>query len=117
MGMATGITQCCKGMPSTWHPLAARLCVSVSYSETHLALLLPPPTPHPHPTPPAGGAKVLEGIGKGLRLRQEHLDPSYAVLRDYGNVSSSSTWYTLAHVETVTGVKKGDKVMQVGWAR
>jgi 3-oxoacyl-[acyl-carrier-protein] synthase III len=64
---------------------------------------------------------VLEGIGKGLKLRPEHLAPSLAVLHDYGNVSSSSTWYTLAHVETLGGVKKGEKVMQVrgarGWCR
>ncbi len=60
---------------------------------------------------------MLDGIGKGLRLRPEHLAPSYAVLRDYGNVSSSSTWYTLAHVETLGGVKKGDRIMQVGGGR
>ncbi|KAJ9510130.1 hypothetical protein QJQ45_015609, partial [Haematococcus lacustris] len=62
----------------------------------------------------AGGAKVLDGLGKALQLDEHDLEPSRAVLRDYGNVSSSTTWYTLSYVETVRGVKKGDKVMQVG---
>ncbi|KAL6765115.1 FAE1/Type III polyketide synthase-like protein-domain-containing protein, partial [Haematococcus lacustris] len=62
----------------------------------------------------AGGAKVLEGLGKALLLSEHDLEPSRAVLRDYGNVSSSTTWYTLSYVETVRGVNKGDKVMQVG---
>lgn len=62
----------------------------------------------------AGGAKVLDGIGKALRLSEEYLQPSRAVLRDYGNVSSSTTWYSLAWVESHRGVKKGDKIMQVG---
>ncbi|GFH15278.1 3-ketoacyl-CoA synthase [Haematococcus lacustris] len=57
---------------------------------------------------------VLDGLGKALQLDEHDLEPSRAVLRDYGNVSSSTTWYTLSYVETVRGVKKGDKVMQVG---
>lgn len=36
------------------------------------------------------------------------------MLHDYGNVSSSTTWYTLGYVESVRGVKRGDKVLQVG---
>jgi 3-ketoacyl-CoA synthase len=62
----------------------------------------------------AGGAKVLDGIGRELQLSEHDLEPSRAVLRDYGNVSSSSTWYTLAYVETARGVAKGDTIMQVG---
>lgn len=62
----------------------------------------------------AGGAKILEGIGKSLNLSEYMLAPSYDVLHYYGNVSSSSTWYTLSNVESLRGVKKGHLVLQVG---
>ncbi|KAG1670362.1 hypothetical protein FOA52_000122 [Chlamydomonas sp. UWO 241] len=62
----------------------------------------------------AGGAKVLDGLGKALRLTEKDLEPSRAVLFEYGNVSSSSTWYTLGYVESVRGVKRGDRIMQIG---
>ncbi|KAG1672776.1 hypothetical protein FOA52_002764 [Chlamydomonas sp. UWO 241] len=62
----------------------------------------------------AGGAKVLDGLGDALRLTVSDLEASRAVLFDYGNVSSSSTWYTLGYVESVRGVKRGDRVMQIG---
>jgi hypothetical protein len=42
-----------------------------------------------------GGAKVLDGLGKALRLSEWDLEPSRAVLYDYGNVSSSTTWCAL----------------------
>lgn len=41
----------------------------------------------------AGGAKVLDGLGKELKLGEEQLRPSRTVLYDYGNVSSSTTWW------------------------
>ncbi|PNH05133.1 3-ketoacyl-CoA synthase 6 [Tetrabaena socialis] len=62
----------------------------------------------------AGGAKVLDGIGRNLGIGESHLWPSRAVLRYFGNVSSSTTWYTLAAVESLRGVRKGDKVLQIG---
>lgn len=62
----------------------------------------------------AGGSKVLDGIGKELQLDETALEPSRAVLHDYGNVSSSTTWYTLGYVESVRGSKKGDKLLQIG---
>lgn len=62
---------------------------------------------------PAGGAKVLDGIGAELQLTEKAMEPSRAVLYDYGNVSSSTTWYTLGWVESVKGVRKGDKILQV----
>jgi 3-ketoacyl-CoA synthase len=63
---------------------------------------------------PAGGAKVLDGIGKELQLDEVALEPSRAVLHDYGNVSSSTTWYTLGYIESVRGAKKGEKLLQIG---
>eukprot|EP00210_Caulerpa_lentillifera_P004224 g4029.t1 len=62
----------------------------------------------------AGGAKVLEGLGQNLQLSDYTLKPSYDVLYYFGNVSSSTTWYTLSNIESFRGVKKGDRVMQVG---
>lgn len=61
-----------------------------------------------------GGAKVLDGIGKELQLDEKALEASRAVLFDYGNVSSSTTWYTLGYVESVLGAKKGDRLLQIG---
>jgi 3-ketoacyl-CoA synthase len=62
----------------------------------------------------SGGAKVLDGIGKELQLDEKALEASRAVLYDYGNVSSSTTWYTLGYVESVLGAKKGDRLLQIG---
>lgn len=57
---------------------------------------------------------MLDGIGKELQLDEYALEPSRAVLQDYGNVSSSTTWYTLGYVESVRGAKKGDRFLQIG---
>lgn len=57
---------------------------------------------------------MLDGIGKELQLDENALEPSRAVLQDYGNVSSSTTWYTLGYVESVRGAKKGDRLLQIG---
>ncbi|MEW5309620.1 MAG: hypothetical protein WDW38_001498 [Sanguina aurantia] len=62
----------------------------------------------------AGGSKVLDGLGKALSLSDHLLQPSRDVLFDYGNISSSTTWYTMADVETTRGVKQGDKLLQIG---
>lgn len=39
--------------------------------------------------------------------------PSFASLRDFGNTSSASTWYTWSYIESTTGVKKGERILQV----
>jgi 3-ketoacyl-CoA synthase len=57
---------------------------------------------------------MLRGFMKGLRIEPARMLPSFAALRDYANTSSASTWYVLAYIEAVTGVKKGDRVLQVG---
>ena len=33
----------------------------------------------------------------------------------YGNTSSATVWYSLAYIESVQGVRKGDVVWQVGF--
>eukprot|EP00798_Chlamydomonas_sp_ICE-L_P023266 gene23266-30495_t len=61
-----------------------------------------------------GGAKILDGLSTNLKLDAASMDPSRAVMYAYGNVSSSTTWYALAFIESMQGVKRGDKVLQVG---
>ena len=63
----------------------------------------------------AGGYGVLKGIQKVMKLPSDVLLPSFATLRDIGNTSSSSTWYTFAYLESVSsGVKRGQKLLQLG---
>ncbi|KAF5830397.1 FAE1/Type III polyketide synthase-like protein-domain-containing protein [Dunaliella salina] len=62
----------------------------------------------------AGGYAVLKGLQKGLDLPSEKMIPSYACLRDYGNTSCSTTWYSMAYIESQMGVKKGERVLQLG---
>lgn len=62
----------------------------------------------------AGGYAILRGIQKGLRLPAEKMIPSFASLRDFGNTSSASTWYTWSYIESTAGVKKGESILQVG---
>lgn len=62
----------------------------------------------------AGGYAVLKGIQKGMNLPDEAVIPSFASLRDMGNTSSSTTWYTIAYLESQSMVKKGQQIMQVG---
>jgi len=62
----------------------------------------------------AGGYAVLKGIQKGMNLPTEAMLPSFASLRDYGNTSSSTTWYTMSYLESIGAVKKNEQIMQVG---
>ena len=57
---------------------------------------------------------MLKGIQRGLQLPNECMLPSFAGLRDYGNTSCSTTWYSLAYIESQLGVRKGEKVLQLG---
>lgn len=57
---------------------------------------------------------MLKGIQKGMNLPDEAVIPSFASLRDMGNTSSSTTWYTIAYLESQHMVKKGQQIMQVG---
>jgi 3-ketoacyl-CoA synthase len=62
----------------------------------------------------AGGYAVLKGIQKGMSLPMEMMLPSFASLRDMGNTSSSTTWYSMAYMERFGMVKQGQRIMQVG---
>ena len=58
---------------------------------------------------------MLVAFMKGMRLPVAKALPSFAALRDYGNLSSASTWYVLANLEAVgDGIRKGERVLQLG---
>jgi hypothetical protein len=57
---------------------------------------------------------VLKGIQNGMNLPVDAVLPSFAALRDYGNTSCSTTWYSMAYMETCGKIIKGQTVMQVG---
>lgn len=61
----------------------------------------------------AGGYAVLKGIQGGMGLPVEAVLPSFAALRDYGNTSSSTTWYSMSYTETCGKIRKGETIMQV----
>jgi 3-ketoacyl-CoA synthase len=63
----------------------------------------------------AGGRAVLEAIEKALSLKPEHLEASRAVLRRYGNTSSSSIWYELAYLEKKGAIRKGHRLWQIAF--
>ncbi|KAF8055285.1 KCS4 [Scenedesmus sp. PABB004] len=62
-----------------------------------------------------GGRGVIDEIEKHLRLPTKVIEPSRAALFRYGNVSSSSIWYVLSYIETFRGVRRGDRVWQLGF--
>ncbi|KXZ47999.1 hypothetical protein GPECTOR_31g363 [Gonium pectorale] len=67
----------------------------------------------------AGGYAVLKGLQEGLRLPASAMIPSFAALREwvgamYGNTSASTTWYALGYTEACEGVKRGQRIFQLG---
>lgn len=62
-----------------------------------------------------GGRAVIDEIEKQLQLTKSMVEPSRATLYRYGNVSSSSIWYVLSYLESTRGIKRGDRVWQLGF--
>jgi 3-ketoacyl-CoA synthase len=62
----------------------------------------------------AGGYGVLKGIQAGMNLPAEAMMPSFANLSQFGNTSSATTWYSWTYLESTTGVKKGERILQAG---
>ena len=50
-----------------------------------------------------GGQAVLDALQRALNLSDAAMAPSRDTLHRYGNTSSASTWYTLAHCEAGVG--------------
>ena len=62
-----------------------------------------------------GGRGVIDELQKALSLAPELAAPSKDTLYRFGNTSAASTWYILANIEHFKGVKKGDRVWQLGF--
>ncbi|KAG2452218.1 hypothetical protein HYH02_003248 [Chlamydomonas schloesseri] len=62
----------------------------------------------------AGGYAVLKGLQAELELPDAAMIPSFAALREYGNTSASTTWYALGYTEACEGVRRGQRVFQLG---
>ena len=62
-----------------------------------------------------GGRGVIDELEKALGLTPELAAPSKDTLFRFGNTSAASTWYILANIEHMQGVKKGDRVWQLGF--
>ncbi|PNW84282.1 hypothetical protein CHLRE_04g228150v5 [Chlamydomonas reinhardtii] len=62
----------------------------------------------------AGGYAVLKGLQSELALPDAAMIPSFAALREYGNTSASTTWYALGYTEACEGVRRGQRVFQLG---
>lgn len=78
-------------------PLSLSLCAALEHMNLHASVNTCQVQqqhcyPHAFHVLTSGGAKVLDGIGSALRLQEGYLTASRAVLHDYGNISSSSTW-------------------------
>lgn len=56
----------------------------------------------------------MKGLQQAMRLPAEQMLPSFATLRDYGNTSCSTTWYVMAYMESIDGLKRNQTVMQIG---
>ncbi|WIA34976.1 hypothetical protein OEZ86_013257 [Tetradesmus obliquus] len=62
----------------------------------------------------AGGYAVLKGLQQAMRLPADRMLPSFATLRDFGNTSCSTTWYVMAYMESIEGIKRNQTIMQIG---
>jgi len=63
----------------------------------------------------SGGRAVLEAVQKNLCLSDDQIAPSMNTLKDWGNTSSSSLWYELEWVERFGGLRRGDRILQMGF--
>ena len=61
-----------------------------------------------------GGRGVIEDLEKNLRLSPKQAQASKDTLLRFGNTSAASTWYILARIESTVGVRKGDRIWQLG---
>ena len=62
-----------------------------------------------------GGRGVIDELESSLGLSSDLAAPSKETLARFGNTSAASTWYILANIEHRRGVKKGDRVWQLGF--
>ena len=60
------------------------------------------------------GPAILEAMAGTLGLSKDEISASRETLQRFGNTSAASTFYTLAHRETIGGIRKGDRLWQLG---
>ena len=61
-----------------------------------------------------GGRGVLDSLEEKLHLSKSQMAPSRDTLYRFGNTSAASTWYIWSRVESMCGVQKGDRLLQLG---
>jgi len=62
-----------------------------------------------------GGRKIVEVVGEVLELPEEHLAPSYDVLREVGNCSSATVLLVLERVRQARQLASGDTVVAMAF--
>jgi predicted naringenin-chalcone synthase len=62
-----------------------------------------------------GGRKILEAIYKSLHFTNGHLDDSYAVLKEYGNMSSPTLLFVLQRIMARLDHQKENKIFGVAF--
>ncbi|KAK9838154.1 hypothetical protein WJX81_004882 [Elliptochloris bilobata] len=62
-----------------------------------------------------GGRGVIDELEEKLHLTSKQVQPSKDTLYRFGNTSAASTWYILANVEHTSGVRRGDRLWQLGF--
>ncbi|KAK9827585.1 hypothetical protein WJX81_000874 [Elliptochloris bilobata] len=60
-----------------------------------------------------GARVIIDRVAGAMRFGDKARQPSIDTLERYGNTSASSTFYIMAYIERNTGLKRGDKVLQV----
>jgi predicted naringenin-chalcone synthase len=55
-----------------------------------------------------GGPKILDGVRRALGLGERDLEHSYAVLRDFGNMSSPTVLFVLHRIQALSAPRSGE---------